>query len=367
MIRKLDNPPNPFRSQHVEYLADVPEAKVEVYEEQARSILSHNDSPDLPFDWSVNPYRGCQHACAYCYARPYHEYLDLGAGTDFDTKLFVKVNAPELLRRALSAPKWRGEPIEFSGVTDCYQPLEAVYEVTRQCLQVCLDFRNPAAIITRGYLIVRDAELLAALHREAGLSVMLSIAFADDATARLLEPHAPPPSRRFEAIGRLREAGVPVGVMLAPIIPGLNDRDIPRILQQAAECGAQTASCTALRLPGSVESVFLGRLRDVLPLQVGRIESRIREIRGGKLNETRPGKRMTGEGPYWEAIMQQFRIHCARHGLGRPSFPSANDPRRALAGKPPVAPRPTLLKSSGTRPEQQLSLSFEGKEEDSGS
>ena len=349
MIRKLDNPPNPFRSQHVEYLADVPEAKVEVYEEQARSILSHNDSPDLPFSWSLNPYRGCQHACAYCYARPYHEYLDLGAGTDFDTKLFVKVNAPELLRRALSAPKWRGEPIEFSGVTDCYQPLEAVYEVTRQCLQVCLDFRNPAAIITRGYLIVRDAALLAALHREAGLSVMLSIAFADDATARLLEPHAPPPSRRFEAIRRLREAGVPVGVMLAPIIPGLNDRDIPRILQHAAECGAQTASCTALRLPGSVESVFLGRLRDVLPLQAGRIESRIREIRGGKLNETRPGKRMTGEGIYWEAIMQQFRIHCARHGLGRPSFPSAHDPRGVR------------------RPGQQLSLFFEGKEEDAGS
>ena len=318
VIRKVDNPRNPYKSQWVEYLDEVPPAEVEVYEEQARSILSRNDSPDLPFDWSVNPYRGCQHACAYCYARTYHEYLDLGAGTDFETKLFVKINAPELLHKALSASKWRGETIAFSGVTDCYQPLEAVYEVTRQCLEQCLAFRTPVSIITKSYLIVRDAQLLAELHRAAGVSVMVSIPFADDATARLLEPQTPPPSRRFRAVRELSEAGVPVGVFIAPIIPGLNDRDIPMILRQSAEAGARWACHAALRLPGSVQEVFLTRLRQALPLQADRIESRIREIRGGRMSESRCGARMRGTGTYWESIVRLFDISRQRFGLGRP-------------------------------------------------
>ncbi len=321
VIRKLDNPPNPFQSQYVEYLDDIPDTKVEVYQEQARSILSRNDSPDLPFNWSVNPYRGCQHACAYCYARPYHEYLDLGAGTDFETKLFVKVNAPELLRKKLSSPEWAGEAIDFSGVTDCYQPLEAVWELTRRCLEVCLDFRNPVSIVTKSYLIVRDVELLSKLNQATSIHVTVSIPFADDQAARLMEPQAPPPSRRFQAIRKLRQAGVPVGLMLAPIIPGLNDREIPQILEQAARCGARSASYAALRLPGSVASVFLDRLRKVMPLRAKRIENRIREIRGGKLNENCPGKRMTGEGNYWQGIAQLFKISRERVGLSGATWP----------------------------------------------
>ena len=342
MIRKLDNPPNPFHSQHREYIADLPDAPVEVYEEQARSILSRNDSPDLPFNWSVNPYRGCQHACAYCYARPYHEYLDLGAGTDFDTKLFVKVNAPELLRKELSSAKWTGEVINFSGVTDCYQPIEAVYELTRRCLEVCLEFRNPLAVVTKGYLIVRDVDLLGELNRATSIQVMVSIPFADDRTAKLIEPQVPPPGRRFEAVRLLAEAGLPVGVMLAPVIPGLNDHEIPAILEEAARCGARSACYTALRLPGSVESVFLERLRKALPLRAKRIENRIREIRGGKLSENRPGKRMTGQGTYWQGIAQLFKISRERVGLSGATWPEADRLRAKSTARAPDSEQLTL-------------------------
>lgn len=344
MIRRLDNPPNPYHSRCVEYLEEAPEVKVEVYEERARSILSENDSPDLPFRWSLNPYRGCQHACAYCYARPYHEYLDLGAGSDFDTKLFVKVNAAQLLRNALASSKWRGELINFSGVTDCYQPLEAVWELTRQCLEVCREFRNPVAIVTKAFLVVRDAELLAEMSRASDASVYISIPFADDAVAKMIEPFAPSPSRRFEAIRRLRGAGIDVGVFVAPVIPGLNDSDIAAILKRAADCGARSASCIALRLPGSVKSVFLERLRQTMPLRARRIENRLREIRGGDLDESRCGRRMRGEGTYWESIEQLFRISCRRYGLSRP---------KCAVYEPPATPKTPVA-----RPNVQLSLPF---------
>jgi DNA repair photolyase len=321
MIRRIDNPPSPYHSQVVEYLEEPPEADVEVYEEQARSILSENDSPDLPFRWSVNPYRGCQHACAYCYARPYHEYLDLGAGTDFDTKLFVKVNAPQLLREALSAASWQGEAINFSGVTDCYQPLEAVWNLTRQMLEICLELRNPVTIVTKSFLVARDAALLAELDRAAGAGVYLSIPFADDATARLIEPQAPCPSRRFAAMERLHQAGVPVSVLVAPIIPGLNDSDIPTILKEASMRGARHACCSPLRLPRSVADVFFPRLRRAFPQRARRIEKRLREIRGGELNNSEFGRRMTGRGPYWESIARLFDVHCALYGLSRPAGP----------------------------------------------
>jgi len=184
-MRRIDNPPNPYDGIHQDWLEPPPPAAVEVYEEAARSILSENDSPDLPFRWSVNPYRGCQHACSYCYARPYHEFLGLGAGTDFDTKLVVKKNAAELLEAAIAGKQWAGESINFSGVTDCYQPLEAVYRLTRACLEVCLKHRNRAVVVTKSYLVMRDADRLAALHRVAGAAVYQSIPFADDATAKL--------------------------------------------------------------------------------------------------------------------------------------------------------------------------------------
>lgn len=315
MMRRVDNPPNPYLSEHREWLAEPPPVELEVYEEQARSILSENDSPDVPFRWSVNPYRGCQHACAYCYARPTHEYLGLGAGTDFDSRITVKVNAPELLTLALSRPSWKREMIAFSGATDCYQPLECVYRLTRRCLEVCRELRNPVGVVTKAYLVVRDAELLADLNARAGARVWLSIPFADERAARVIEAGAPPPARRFEAIRRLAAAGVPVGVLVAPIIPGLNDRDLAQVLTRAAECGASAASYTALRLPGSVKEVFLSRLAAALPHRAVRVERLIRDMRGGALNDPRFGCRMQGQGVYWESIEQLFEKTAARLGL----------------------------------------------------
>lgn len=324
-MKLVANPPNPHLSEHREWLGPPPPVKLVVYEELSRSILSENDSPDIPFRWSVNPYRGCQHACAYCYARPTHEYLGFGAGTDFDSRITVKFNAPELLAREFSRPGWKRERVCFSGVTDCYQPLEAVYQVTRRCLEVCHQFRNPAGIVTKSYLVVRDAELLTSLNRRALARVYISIPFADDGVARKIETGAPPPSRRFEALRCLSAAGVPVGVMVAPIIPGLNDRDIPRILQRAAECGAEWAGCQALRLPGTVEDVFLSRVREQLPGAAGRIEARIRDMRGGALSDSRFGCRMTGHGPYWESVRQLFEKSVQRWALNRRECETCSD------------------------------------------
>jgi len=314
-LRRVDNPPNPYLSEHREWLEPPPLARLEVYEESAGSILSKNDSPDLPFTWSLNPYRGCQHACAYCYARPYHEYLGHGAGTDFDTKLVVKTNAPELLDRSLRHRRWTGEEIMFSGVTDCYQPIEAVYGVTRRCLEVCLKHANPVGVITKGCLIMRDADLLAELNEKAGVHVIVSIPFADAANCALIEPQAPAPSRRFAVVRHLADAGLSVGVFVSPIIPGLTDKDVPAILEQAAAAGATSAGYTALRLAPSVEAVFVERLRSLLPLRADRILNRIRDSRGGSLNDSRFGHRMRGSGTYWESIRSLFEIYRMRYGL----------------------------------------------------
>src|SRR5262245_57169749 len=226
--RRIENPPNRFAAAELEYLdGEDPGAHVELYEDSTRNILSHNDSPDIGFRWSVNPYRGCQHACAYCYARPTHQYLGLGAGTDFERRIVVKTNVAELLARELARPSWGGEPITFSGVTDPYQPLEARYGLTRRCLEVALARRNPVAIITKGALVRRDTELLAELARRADARVFLSIPFADAATARALEPGAPTPDERFAILGELSAAGVPTGLALAPLVPRVNDADVP--------------------------------------------------------------------------------------------------------------------------------------------
>jgi DNA repair photolyase len=313
----VDNPPNPYHTRHAEWLEPPPPARIHVYEETARSILSENESPDLPFRWSVNPYRGCQHACAYCYARRYHEYLDWGAGTDFETKLVAKINAPQLLREAFSSRKWRGEAVNFSGVTDCYQPIEASYELTRKCLEVCVAFSNPAAVVTKGFLVVRDADLLAELRRRAHSSVYISIPFANGEMSRLIEPQAPPPERRFEALRRLRDAGVRVGVLVAPLIPGLNDEDIPDILHRAAAAGASTAGMQMLRLSGNVREVFLRRLREAVPLRADRVIERIRDARGGALNDAKFCTRMVGSGPYWDGVVRLFEVHAQRLGLNQ--------------------------------------------------
>lgn len=317
-LKLVENPPNPYLSEYREWLGPPPPVKVEVYEEWAKSLVSENDSPDVPFRWSVNPYRGCQHACAYCYARPYHEYLGMGAGTDFETKLIAKINAPELLRHEAAKLKLRGQPLNFSGVTDCYQPIEVTYKLTQQCLRVCLEMGNPVTIVTKSFLVMRDALLLAQIGRTCGAEVYQSIPFADDRLARLIEPQAPSPTKRFEAMRRLTEAGASVGVMVAPIIPGLNDQEIPEVLRRAAQCGARSAHYTALRLPGNVAPVFMDRLKTAMPLRARRVESRIREMRGGELNENRFGNRMRGEGAYWESIRSLFRLSVQRYGLNQP-------------------------------------------------
>lgn len=316
MPRPVSNPPNPWSSTHVTYLEEPPPAAtLQVFEEEARSIISENDSPDIPFRYSVNPYRGCIHACAYCYARPSHQYLGWGAGTDFDRKIVVKTNAPELLRRELSRERWRGDTLVFSGSVDCYQPLEASYRVTRRLLEVCLDFRNPVALITKAALVRRDADLLGELARKARARVTLSITFADDALARQIEPYASRPSLRFEAIRALSEAGVPTGISVSPVIPGLNDTDIPELLERARDAGASTAFMQPLRLPREVLPVFDERLQAALPGHAEKVRRAIREMRGGKMNEAAFGARMEGKGARWEAIQQLFAIHCRRLGL----------------------------------------------------
>jgi len=314
-VRQVHNPPNPFDSVEREWLEAPPEVRVQVFEDRSRSILSENTSPDLPFRWSVNPYRGCFHACAYCYARPTHEYLGFGAGTDFDSKLVVKPNAPELLRAAFRKPSWKGELVAFSGNTDCYQPLEAVYRLTRACLEVCAEHRNPVGIVTKSLLVVRDIDVLLRLQERASVRVCVSIPFADDAMGRAIEPQAPLVSRRFEALRRLTEAGLPTEVTISPIIPGLNDDDIAPILERARAAGVRDASYILLRLPGSAREVFLQRLRAALPDRARRVENRIREVRGGALNDARFFSRHTGRGVYWDMIEAQWRVHARRLGF----------------------------------------------------
>jgi DNA repair photolyase len=327
MPRRLDNPPNPWQSRSVEWLEEPPEAGFEVYEERARSILTANDSPDLDFTWSLNPYRGCFHGCAYCYARPSHQYLDFGAGTDFERRIVVKVNAAELLREELARGRTKGEVVVFSGNTDCYQPLEASYGLTRACLEVCLEFRQAVAIVTKGALVMRDAELLAELERRAGAHVAISLAFLDSSTARLVEPHTSSPERRLEALRRLAELGIPTGLALAPVIPGLNDAHIPELLARAARAGASGAWLVLLRLPAEVEDVFRERLAETAPGRVEKILSALRDARGGPLTESTFGRRMVGRGPRWQLIEDLFRLHCRRNGLNEEPQTVSRAPR----------------------------------------
>jgi len=457
--KRVSNPPNPWASTHVEWLEEAPEAELEVFEEDAKSILAENDSPDLGFRFSLNPYRGCFHACAYClvgdtrilmadgrtralrdlavgdaivgtelqgkyrrcvetrvlahwstvkpayrivlregtelvasgdhrfltergwkhvtgaergaeqrphltvgdglvgkdadlpvrsieplgvempmfdittgtgdfiangvishncYARPSHQWLGFGAGTDFDRKIVVKVNAPEVLEATFKKPSWKGELILFSGDTDCYQPLEASYQLTRRCLEVCAEFRNPVSIITKSAVIRRDVDVIARLAREARAHVTLSIPFAHDDVARKIEPGASSPARRFDTLRMLSDAGISTGVNIAPVIPGLTDPDIPEILERARAAGARTAAMMLLRLPGEVLPVFQERIRDSLPIErVRKIEHAIVELRGGsgKMNESAFGARGRGLGPRWRAIEALFDLHRRRLGF----------------------------------------------------
>jgi DNA repair photolyase len=319
MVRPLplENPASRFERFRVEYEEGAPNASLDIYDDQSQTILSENDSPDLGFRFSVNPYRGCLHGCAYCYARPSHEYLGFGAGSDFERKLVVKRRAPELLAAAFDKRSWTGELVVFSGNTDCYQPLEKQLELTRGCLEVCARYRNPIHVITKSALVERDIELLQTLSTEAHAGVTLSIPFLDVDVARAIEPYAPPPSRRLEAVRRLTQAGISVSVNVAPLIPGLNDRDVVPILEAARDAGATGAGIVPLRLPGPVAEVFTERLRDALPLSAEKVLTRIREMRGGKLNEARFGARFEGKGRYIETVLELFEVTTRRLGLNR--------------------------------------------------
>lgn len=315
MPTPINNPPNPWHSRHVEWLEGATAAELHIYEEDARTILSRNNSPDLPFRFSLNPYRGCYHGCAYCYARPSHQYLDWGAGTDFERRIVVKRNAAELLRKELSKPTWQRHTIALSGNTDCYQPLEASYELTRKCLAVCVDARNPVTIITKGALIRRDIDVLKALAAVATLQVFISIAFANEDDARKLEPYASPIERRFETLRALSDAGIATGLALAPVIPGLNDAAIPELLSRARDAGATRAFMTLLRLAPEVRTVFEERLDAVMPLRADKIKHALSDTRGGNVDDNRFGARMVGEGPRWEMIQSLFETHARRSGL----------------------------------------------------
>jgi DNA repair photolyase len=315
-MRNVQNPKNRFEMHEVVWDdGEAPLATLHVHEEHAKSILSENKSPDIGFRFSVNPYRGCQHACAYCYARPSHAYWGFGAGTDFDREIIVKVNAPELLESAFAKASWQGETITFSGNTDCYQPLEGRYRLTRRLLEICLQHKNPVGVITKSALITRDIDVLAALSKVASVTVFVSIPFADDKMGRLIEPAAAPIHRRFEALRALSDAGIETGVAVAPLIAGLNDRDIAEVLERAAQAGAKRAFRVALRLPLEVLPVFTERLKEALPLAAERVLSQIRQVRGGAMNVSEFGARMTGAGARWQVMDDLFELTAKKVGL----------------------------------------------------
>ncbi len=287
----------------------------EFFVDSSRSILAHNDSPDIPFRYSINPYRGCEHGCIYCYARPSHEYLGFSAGTDFESKIVIKPDAPALLEEAFSRKSWKPQVVAFSGNTDPYQPAERKLELTRRCLKVFLKFRNPVSVITKNFLVTRDIDILQPLAALNLVHVDLSITTLDPELARVMEPRTSTPLRRLEAIERLTAAGIPTGVNAAPIIPGLTDEGMPAILREAAGRGARNAIYILVRLPGAVEPLFVEWLRRVFPLRASRVLNRLRDTRGGRMSDSRFGVRMSGEGKIADSIRDLFVLTCRRHHL----------------------------------------------------
>ncbi|TWT55468.1 Radical SAM superfamily protein [Thalassoglobus neptunius] len=320
------DPPNRFETVHhepdlehlewdQEHLRTLTNRKIEYISDTSKSIVSENRSPDIPFRYSVNPYRGCVHSCSYCYARPGHDYLGFNAGLDFETKIVVKHDAPQLFREFLSKKTWKPEPITFSGVTDCYQPAEREFRLTRQCLEVALECRQPISIVTKNAVVLRDLEILKGLAADNLVHVYLSITSLDPELARDMEPRTSIPAARLRAVRMLADANVPVGVMTAPIIPGLNDSEIPTILEAAKEAGAITANYILLRLPLTVEPVFIEWLQRCRPNHAEKVLGRLQEARGGKLNSSEWGERMTGTGLMADQIRKMFRLFRQKHGL----------------------------------------------------
>ena len=313
-----------------EYLGELERPATQYLDDLSQSIVSENDSPDIPFRWSVNPYRGCAHGCSYCYARPTHEYLGFSSGLDFETRVLVKRDAPRLLAERLAAPRWRPELIAFSGVTDCYQPIERALQLTRGCLEVLAECRNPTAIITKNALVLRDLDLLKVLAAHDAVRVGVSVTTLDQSLARELEPRTSSPAARLRAVAELSAAGIPTEVLVAPVIPGLNDSEIPAILRAAKDAGARRAGFILLRLPTTVQPIFLEWLARCRPHEAAKVEAFVRDARQGRLNTAQFGERMRGRGVRAEQIAQTFRVFAKKFGLDEPLPPPS-----AAAFRPP--------------------------------
>lgn len=293
----------------------------QVFRDNARTIINPVDSPDLGFEWTINPYRGCEHGCIYCYARPTHEHLSLSSGLDFETKLFAKLDAAKLLKKELSRPTWNGEPIVMSGVTDCYQPIESQLKLTRGCLEVMASSLQPVGIVTKSRLILRDLDLLQELAAHRAVRVAVSVTTLDNRLAGKMEPRAASPRDRLWVIRRLASAGIPVVALVAPIIPAINDREVPAILAAAADAGASSAGYVLLRLPYQIKQLFAEWLGRQFPGRADHVLSLLRQCHGGELYDSRFGHRQSGEGPIAEQIADTFRVFAARHRLNQPLQP----------------------------------------------
>ena len=318
------NTPNRFLRHH--RAIDIPEAIDDweqpapgtvFLEEHARSLVNKITSPDVGMEYSMNPYQGCEHGCAYCYARNAHEYWGMSAGIDFEQKIVVKKNAPQLLHKFLMHPQWDATPISLSGNTDCYQPAEQRFRITRRLLEVCLSFRQPVSIITKNAGVLRDHDVLQALAAQRLTAVMMTITTLQEPLRRAMEPRTTTAAQRLRVIETLSKAGVPCGVMMGPVIPGLNDHEMASILQAAADAGASYAAYTFIRLNGSVGMIFREWLYRCFPDRADKVWHMIEDGHGGQVNDSRFGVRMRGEGPMAELIRQQFRKHCKRMGLNR--------------------------------------------------
>jgi DNA repair photolyase len=311
------NPANRFEAMHLERDEDWdpsadPAPRTQFFRDATSTVIAYNDSPDVGFSASVNPYRGCEHGCIYCYARPTHEYLGMSAGLDFESRIMVKENAPELLRKELASSKWKPQVVAFSGVTDCYQPVERKLKLTRRCLEVMAEFRNPVAIITKNHLVTRDVDVLRRLAEHHAAAVFVSVTSLDAALTPRLEPRTSLPEYRLEAIATLSEAGVPVGVLVAPVIPALNEHEIPAIIEAAVKAGASYAGYVPLRLPHGVAALFEDWLVRHFPDRKDKVLNRLRAIRGGRLNDPNFGSRMRGEGVFADQIAALFEVSARK-------------------------------------------------------
>jgi len=334
------SPANRFEKLHVDLTdtdvvdedpeaGEQPRRATQYFEDKTKTIIARNQSPDVGFEVSINPYRGCEHGCIYCFARPTHEYLGFSAGLDFESRIMVKPDAPRLLEAELSSPQWKPQLLMMSGVTDCYQPIERKLKITRGCLEVLAKFRNPVAILTKNRLVTRDIDILSELARHKCAVVNLSVTTLDVDLQRIMEPRTSTPSARLDAVSQLRVAGIPVGVMVAPVIPGINDHEIPAIVAACAKAGAQFAGHVLLRLPWAVRPLVEHWLDEHFPERKAKVLDRLRASRSGKLYDSRWRKRQTGEGIFAEQISTMFEVACRRAGMKeRPKLSTAAFRRR---------------------------------------